>query len=742
MVRKRTNVPTPEDSSSSPRHNTISPRSINSEGTFGHSFEAGNGSIHTGGNGSLTFASSSLIGHDDPTLVHTNIKENTINRNDELIKNTNSGALDSFLTTSFSEEETRDSPEDAQRSNQGFSEDALRQQLIELDRTQDAWKAKQQDVSVDMDDIGDFYVKEAGEFSSSSPRKEFSSSSPRKKSFVLHEETIYEEEEPKEKNFSEVALCKSPDLEPNQMQQGGSEVAVNPIPNQSQQGNPKVVVNNIPDQPKQGKTEVGVNTIHNQSQQGKSEAVVNVDKRKTDEVAVVVTTGIASLGSSPIESEDSELYFEYPSTDEQSIASKKNEMLTVNTNMEPSVHSIFVDVEEDYFFSNTNTNVEPEDTDEIIRAVQQRLHGLSSNNITAIPYATDRLEPSSNQQSTKSRSWITVGGKATSIKSKRNAWRRSQALASKVDTSNDEDDIDVDAGYNRSSRRRNLCIMNSCLAFIIIAAVICSALFAVEMTRSRSNGPSSVIESNENPDSTNTQPTVSPIESVPTEMPVDLSPVENPTDESSFESLPEYSPSENGIIEGLPVDNQTQLYSPFDYSLINGFPVENSTSEPPVWIPTNAPSRHRTVETLPNENPTEKDSSIISPTRYPGSTEERLKMISGDSIYNISTPQYAAYDWLLNKDPANLDLDSLTEQELNQRYIATLFYFSLNGDNWIEQYGFLEEPHVCEWNNGSYRSIMGVVCDSSDKITGFAISKYKNSAKIPIESTILYNDSC
>jgi len=761
MRRKRNVVcNSPDDSSSSPRHNTISPRSINSDGTFGHSFEASNGSVHTGGNVSLSSGfAGSLIGHDDPTLVHTNIKESSINRNDEIIKSINSGALDSFLTTSYSEEENRDSSGDAQRSKQNLSVDELRQQLVELDRTQDAWKANQQEVSVDTDDTCDMYVKEAGEFKSSSPKK---------KSFVLHEETIYEEEEPIENDLSEVAPCKSSDLEPNQIQQGEPEVAVNIITNQPQQGKTEVVVNAIANQPQQGKTEVVVNTIPiqpqqrkpvvntipiqpqhrkpdfvnsvpNQPQQGETEAVLDIDKRKTDEVAVGVATGIA-LGSCP-ESEDSELDFEYPSIDEQYITSKRNEIFTTDTYVEPSdrtVDSTFVDVEDDKYFSTTNTNVETEETDGIIRAVQKRLYDFSSNNITEIPYATDRLEPLSNHpQSTKSRPWIPVGNSnGTSVKSKKNRWKKSQALASKVDTSNDEDeggvDIDVDQSSNRRRRRRKLCIMNSCLAFLIIAAIICSALFAVELTGSRSSGPSFVIESNENSDSTNTQPTTSATEVAPTEIFVDLSPIENPTDESSLENSTGYSPSENGTTEELPVENQIPSGSPSAYLLANGLPVENFTSEPPVRISTNAPSRYPIAESLPNENPTEENYPIISPTLYPGSTEARLKMISGDAIYNISAPQYIAYDWMLNKDPATLDLNSLTEHELYQRYIVTLFYFSLNGDNWIEQYGFLEESHVCEWNNGSFRNMMGVICDSSKKITGFAISKYKGSAEIPI----------
>ena len=105
-------------------------------------------------------------------------------------------------------------------------------------------------------------------------------------------------------------------------------------------------------------------------------------------------------------------------------------------------------------------------------------------------------------------------------------------------------------------------------------------------------------------------------------------------------------------------------------------------------------------------------------------------------VFSPATPQHAAYDWLQNEDPANLDLDSLSQEDLTQRYVAALFYFSLGGDEWVEKYGFLGSSDVCEWNNGSPRTKMGIVCDSpgtvegsrvtkSSPITGIVLSKYK-----------------
>mmetsp|Transcript_11044 Transcript_11044/g.12749 ORF Transcript_11044/g.12749 Transcript_11044/m.12749 type:complete len:191 (+) Transcript_11044:98-670(+) len=156
------------------RKSTVLPRSPNSQGTFNGSFETGQDE-----HGNLNF-----IGHDDSTLVHANIKINAASKSNRSLKDTNAAeGIDSFLTTSFSEED-RDSSQNSFRSNQSNSEHEFRQQLDELDRTQEVWKTKQKEISHDVDDIGDFYVKEVGENLSSPSR-------PSRK----HGSTIYEEEE-------------------------------------------------------------------------------------------------------------------------------------------------------------------------------------------------------------------------------------------------------------------------------------------------------------------------------------------------------------------------------------------------------------------------------------------------------------------------------------------------------------------------------------------------------------------
>ena len=813
MGRRKLGVittPTADSSSHPCNNNTMSPRSPSSQETFSGSFE--------------------LIGHDDSTLVHANMKGKKANRYGRSIKGTTSnsvGGIDSFLTTSYSEED-REISHNSTKPNQRNSEAELRQQLNELDQAQEAWKAKQKEVAHDTDDIGDFYVKEAGENSlSPSSRK--------------HGGTIYEEEELIENNEYSSELLSHENItttDPNQpiKDQLIQEKTEDDIIKTDKKVSDELV----------GGLAVGSASLAsrykaafivqpNHHKQEKIKEATTTDKEVYDDVVIDLAAESASLASSVDESEGSDLDFEYPSTDEHSVNSKRYEAFAGEILVEPSgqtTDDTYVDVENDVLFTDMKKGIEPEDADEIIREVQKRLHDLPTN--IDMSFAADRVNPSHTQQSTKYRSWIVVGSGSdvASERSHNNFWGRSRALASKTNVPEvEEGEEDVDAGYNRKRRRRKLCIMNSCLVLLIIAAIICSVLFAIEISGSQSISPSSSIESDTNSGPKNTpSPTSTPVESTAppfniegnansgmenTQLPtvsiieggnvnhslnstqqLTSSPIESPSNEIRPESLPagsniaresspENPPFENPNIDGSQgsldensIDAQTPTYSPSRYPTTESLPVENPTEEPSVQTRTNngdlSPVRESsdnlpvenleedssisspnqdpllvdayptiennpTAESLPIENPAEEqtktnttieDLPTMSPIPYSDSTKERLENVSGDIVFDVSTPQSDAYDWLLNNDPANLDLDSLTEEELNQRYIAALFYFSLNGQNWVDQYGFLEASHVCEWNNGSSRKKMGVICDSPEKITGFAISKYKREGGI------------
>lgn len=736
MRRSRTNVGSPDEFSSpsrygslrygSSRHDTISPRSINSEGTFDRSLNTG-----------------SVIGHDDPTLVHTNIKGNLSGKNGRLIKSSNSGALDSLLTTSFSEEEIRDSPGDERNTDQTSSDYVLRQQLVELDQRQDAWRARQQELSIDTDDTVDFYLKEVGELSLSTPKK---------KSFDLIKEIIYEEEESREDEIYERSSLKLCDIKtvPRKYDENPKDFIKTMFSQPSSQGKVKVELKNIPHhrrvnqarkiiarnvpncpphhQPqevdatsimiqaqKDHSIEALVKPILNQQQRHQSEeSVVSTDQRKIEEVAAGMVTGIISLGSSFDESSGSALGFENISAHQKYISNKNEEVFKRGSaDLDPSDQTIdrtFVDVENNnIFIPNTNPNVETKNTNVIIKAVQERLFSFSSNKSKETKYAEDCFGSPVHQKSARHRSWLAVNSRDdTCGESKKNVWS-SQALASRVDrSSNDEDDVDVETGFQPQRKKLKLSIMNSGLILVIIVSIICSVLLAVEFMKSRRDDPLFANVNNTN--------SKSAIESEPNEISEEFSPKESPIYKSSFGNSP----------FGNQASSSSLSNSPSNFRSV-------SPSEPAFQVLT----RITPSEFLPSENPKKVQTLTVSPALHLGSVEEKLHAISGDSIYDVSTPQHIAYVWLVNDDPAILDFDGLTEKDLNQRYIAALLYFALDGGNWFEQYYFLKESHVCEWNNGSSRNKMGIICDSSDNITGFAINENNLRGQLPGELTQL-----
>jgi cytoskeletal protein RodZ len=165
-----------------------------------------------------------------------------------------------------------------------------------------------------------------------------------------------------------------------------------------------------------------------------------------------------------------------------------------------------------------------------------------------------------------------------------------------------------------------------------------------------------------------------------------------------------------------------QTLSPTDSPTVN--PTAKPTiatmapTTPPTANPTTKPTPSPTAN--PTTKPTSKPSSSLKPS-YSDPVFNHLYSLSGDLLLDENTPQFKTYEWLLQDDPAYLNLLEIPLKDLEQRYVAALLYFSLNGDSWHTDFGFLGESPVCEWNNDSGE---GIKCDSSRTIVGVTISKY------------------
>lgn len=131
-----------------------------------------------------------------------------------------------------------------------------------------------------------------------------------------------------------------------------------------------------------------------------------------------------------------------------------------------------------------------------------------------------------------------------------------------------------------------------------------------------------------------------------------------------------------------------------------------------------------------------KDGEVITnaPTEAPTlfSNEDYLLSVigdlSGDEIFNATTPQGKALEWLLENDTATTDLRAYDDDRLRERYALAVFYYSTAGEEWQDPLNFLTELPVCNWTNPNLNA--GVTCDANQTtVVNVLISKYNRGGQ-------------
>eukprot|EP00980_Cylindrotheca_fusiformis_P001145 scaffold319_cov97-Cylindrotheca_fusiformis.AAC.5 len=152
-------------------------------------------------------------------------------------------------------------------------------------------------------------------------------------------------------------------------------------------------------------------------------------------------------------------------------------------------------------------------------------------------------------------------------------------------------------------------------------------------------------------------------------------------------------------------------------------------------VPTPRPS------VVPTANPTFSPTSQLStsPSLQPSVSLEptfsdpvfgHLYSLSGDWLLLEDSPQFQAYEWLVQVDLLSLNLTEIPLKDVEQRYLGALVYFSLDGDSWKEDLGFLSQASVCEWKDDSGE---GIMCDSTNTIVGIVSNDNNMSGALPFE---------
>eukprot|EP00980_Cylindrotheca_fusiformis_P024354 scaffold11783_cov120-Cylindrotheca_fusiformis.AAC.14 len=140
-------------------------------------------------------------------------------------------------------------------------------------------------------------------------------------------------------------------------------------------------------------------------------------------------------------------------------------------------------------------------------------------------------------------------------------------------------------------------------------------------------------------------------------------------------------------------------------------------------MPTSAPSsspKHPT--TAPVTPPSSAPTTCLQDKTREEYILDLLSPITPENVLNDdSTPQGKAFAFLANDDPGLQDPCSSTT--IAQRYGLVTFYYSMEGENWLEDEGWLGSNQECEW--------LGVECwENSTEIQTLELGKSSNGPRL------------
>lgn len=109
----------------------------------------------------------------------------------------------------------------------------------------------------------------------------------------------------------------------------------------------------------------------------------------------------------------------------------------------------------------------------------------------------------------------------------------------------------------------------------------------------------------------------------------------------------------------------------------------------------------------------------------------------GAALEDEESPQYRALLWLAN----NANLQDYPEGKRIQRYVLAVLYYSMNGDDWVKNDGWLSDEDECSW----YRKAQGIlghieICHlNTTKYGIITLANMNMDGTIPPELALLSN---
>ena len=131
--------------------------------------------------------------------------------------------------------------------------------------------------------------------------------------------------------------------------------------------------------------------------------------------------------------------------------------------------------------------------------------------------------------------------------------------------------------------------------------------------------------------------------------------------------------------------------------------------------PTSGPGVEEEPTAVVTSEPTPSPSTL--PT-FPETEDPALTVLlnklepvmSREEYEDKSSDEYRAFQWLFYEDEYPYDFFLTDGWVLQERFVAALFYFATQGDEWFSDNNFLSNSTVCEWQNA--RGDNGIFCYS------------------------------
>ena len=170
-------------------------------------------------------------------------------------------------------------------------------------------------------------------------------------------------------------------------------------------------------------------------------------------------------------------------------------------------------------------------------------------------------------------------------------------------------------------------------------------------------------------------------------------------------------------------------------SIINTVPslTTEAPSPKPTGRPTTEPTHNPTLEPTSEPSPfTNSPTEACNGINTSAWKESIINMLAASGVSTRSSlltngsPQAKAVWWILNRDPMRL---CPGDERIEQRYLAALFYYSMDGPNWLDRgtgdQKFLGSASECYW--------MGLKCNPYGEITHIDIENNGLGGSLPYE---------